>query len=59
MKNKNKVVDFRPKVETGAIAHHMKAVLAGLGEDPEREGLLRTPERVREGIAVSDQRLRD
>lgn len=45
MKNKNTVVDFRPKVETGTIARHMKAVLAGLGEDPEREGLLRTPER--------------
>lgn len=45
MKNKNKVVDFRPKVESGSIAPHMKAVLAGLGEDPAREGLLRTPER--------------
>lgn len=45
MKNKNKVVDFRPKVESGSIAQHMKAVLAGLGEDPAREGLLRTPER--------------
>ena len=45
MKEKNKVVDFRPKVESETIAQHMKAVLAGLGEDPEREGLLRTPER--------------
>jgi len=45
MKNKNTVVDFRPKVETATIAQHMKGVLAGLGEDPEREGLLRTPER--------------
>jgi GTP cyclohydrolase IA len=45
MKNKNTVVDFRPKVETDTIAKHMKAVLAGLGEDPEREGLVRTPER--------------
>jgi GTP cyclohydrolase I len=45
MKDKNKVVDFRPKVESGGIAHNMKAVLAELGEDPEREGLLRTPER--------------
>jgi GTP cyclohydrolase IA len=45
MKNKNTVVDFRPKVQTETIAKHMKAVLAGLGEDPEREGLVRTPER--------------
>ena len=45
MKEKNKVVDFRPKVESETIAQHMKAVLAGLGEDPEREGLLRTPDR--------------
>jgi GTP cyclohydrolase I len=45
MKEKNKVIDFRPKVESETIAQHMKAVLAGLGEDPEREGLLRTPER--------------
>jgi GTP cyclohydrolase I len=45
MKEQNKVVDFRPKVESGAIAQHLKAVLAGLGEDPDREGLSRTPER--------------
>ena len=36
MNNKNTVVDFRPKVESGSIAQHMKAVLAALGEDPER-----------------------
>jgi GTP cyclohydrolase I len=45
MKNKNAVVDIRPKQGGISIAHHMKSVLAALGEDPEREGLLRTPER--------------
>jgi GTP cyclohydrolase I len=50
MKNKNTVVDFRPKVESGVIAQHMKAVLAGLGEDAEREGLLRTPERAEKAL---------
>jgi GTP cyclohydrolase I len=28
-----------------SIASHMREILAGLGEDPNREGLLRTPER--------------
>jgi GTP cyclohydrolase IA len=29
----------------GSIASHMRSVLAALGEDPQRSGLLRTPER--------------
>ena len=28
------------------LAFHYKAILCGLGEDPEREGLLKTPMRV-------------
>jgi GTP cyclohydrolase I len=30
----------------GDVARHVRAVLAAVGEDPEREGLLKTPERV-------------
>jgi GTP cyclohydrolase I len=32
------------------IRDHVKAMLAGLGEDPEREGLLKTPERVEKSM---------
>lgn len=32
------------------IRDHVKAMLAGLGEDPEREGLLKTPERVEKSL---------
>jgi GTP cyclohydrolase IA len=39
------VLEFPPPSTDGAIAGHMKEVLRELGEDPEREGLLRTPER--------------
>ena len=31
---------------TAAIAEHYKEILRLLGEDPEREGLVKTPERV-------------
>lgn len=34
------------------IASHMREVLVELGEDPDREGLLKTPERV--GKALKD-----
>lgn len=37
--------DSMPDGAGDDIAAHMRAVLAALGEDPEREGLLRTPER--------------
>lgn len=39
--------DFEPKSEvTAAIAQAVEATLAQIGEDPKREGLLKTPERV-------------
>jgi GTP cyclohydrolase IA len=43
----NRVVEIGPKEETSSysIAAHMKEMLRELGEDPERDGLLRTPER--------------
>ena len=34
------------KETTEAIAAHYKEILKLLGEDPEREGLVKTPERV-------------
>jgi GTP cyclohydrolase I len=50
MKNKNAVVDIRHKSDGISIANHMRSVLAALGEDPEREGLLRTPERAEKAL---------
>jgi GTP cyclohydrolase I len=50
MKKTNKVVDFRPKSGTDSIAQHMKAILEQLGEDPQREGLLQTPERTEKAL---------
>ena len=35
-----------PRTSPPAIAPHVRAVLAAIGEDPDREGLLETPERV-------------
>jgi len=40
-----KIDKYCPK-KTAALAEHYKAILQLLGEDPEREGLLKTPERV-------------
>jgi GTP cyclohydrolase I len=34
----------------GGLAAHVRALLAGLGEDPEREGLLKTPDRVERSL---------
>src|SRR5271165_1892200 len=45
MKKNNAVIDFQSKLGKDSIASNMKAVLAKLGEDPEREGLKLTPER--------------
>ncbi|MBV9746524.1 MAG: GTP cyclohydrolase I, partial [Acidobacteriia bacterium] len=40
---------IRPN-EDATIAPHVKEILFKLGEDPEREGLLRTPERVEQAL---------
>ena len=37
---------------TEQIARHVEAILALLGEDPEREGLVKTPERVAKALQV-------
>lgn len=45
-KKKGPVIELRRSAEPEAIAPHIKEILHELGEDPERDGLLRTPERV-------------
>jgi GTP cyclohydrolase I len=37
------------------IQHHIREVLAGLGEDPDREGLEKTPERVEKALRFLTQ----
>lgn len=41
----NAVVKVMPPSNQGELAAHMREMLSKLGEDPRREGLLRTPER--------------
>lgn len=40
-----KVMTPKAAGETGQVADHLRQILADLGENPSREGLLRTPER--------------
>jgi GTP cyclohydrolase I len=44
------VVQSMPAPALGQIAGNVREILAGLGEDPEREGLQRTPERVEKAL---------
>ena len=50
----DKLLDFRKPAKGSkskrSIADNMRDVLLALGEDPEREGLLRTPERVERAL---------
>jgi len=50
IKKKSPVVEFRSKSAQAPIASHIKEVLYALGEDAEREGLLRTPERAEKAL---------
>ena len=48
--NKAPVKILHPEQENASIAPLMKEILARIGEDPEREGLRRTPERVDQAL---------
>ena len=47
---KNSVIEFKSKAAQPAIAEHMREIVKALGEDPDREGLLRTPERAEKAL---------
>lgn len=46
-----KTPECRGEVSPEEIEPHVRAILESLGEDPEREGLLKTPERVAKAFA--------
>ena len=45
MQKNSKIVKIKSRSVNGSIADHTRQILAELGEDPRREGLLRTPDR--------------
>ena len=47
---KSSIIQFQSKSARNTIASHMREVLKDLGEDPEREGLVRTPERAEKAL---------
>ena len=49
MKRKS-VVHSMPLPKAGKIAENVKEILTAIGEDPSREGLVRTPERVEKAL---------
>ncbi len=52
MTEKPAVRALRPRrVDTDAVARHVRGILEAIGEDPDRDGLKRTPERVAEMYA--------
>jgi GTP cyclohydrolase IA len=44
-KKNSPVIDIQSKASSASIAPHVKEILRALGEDPERDGLLSTPDR--------------
>ena len=47
---KTSIIEFKSKPSRAPIAEHIRDVIKALGEDPEREGLLRTPERTEKAL---------
>ena len=52
----SKAAATEPQVE-GRISELMREVLVELGENPDREGLIRTPLRAEKALHLSDERL--
>ena len=50
MKRLKNVVETMPLHNNGKISRNVREMLAALGEDPDREGLQRTPERVEKAL---------
>ncbi len=46
-----------PEDKIQKLMGHYKEILTLLGEDPEREGLVKTPERVAKSYAYADKRI--
>ena len=47
-KNRGPVIEIQPKA--ASISSHMRGVIRALGEDPDRQGLARTPERIEKAL---------
>lgn len=45
LRKRSKVIEMRPKPGDPSIAGSVREIITALGEDPNRDGLLRTPER--------------
>ena len=59
-------MENKKKIDTEAIAYHIREILKALGDDPEREGLKDTPKRVAkmyeevfEGMKYSNDEIAD
>ncbi len=49
-KQKNQELKHPKYPDEGLIANHMSKILAELGEDPQRQGLIKTPQRVEKSL---------
>jgi GTP cyclohydrolase I len=50
MKNNKTVTVMQPKLDQESMASHLRRVLEQIGEDPTREGLVRTPDRAEKAL---------
>ena len=50
LKKKGSLIEIQQKAPKISIASHMKEVIRALGEDPTRDGLTRTPERMEKAL---------